>query len=340
MDKRSLLFTALALAVACRCAPALAEENGDHRVGAGIHEVADDELADMRGRYIVGDNTVLWFGVEMVSTWQTSNGQTLQSALTLAMNFSKNPNQPQVTFVPTVTIDTIGQVSGALPTPTASNASRSVQSAGLANVSGVTQSVQIAGDHNAAANVTSLNIQNGGSVPTPAANTSASASTPSSNTPPSSTVAAASPAANVVVTGSTVNASSSTASIVPGSGNTPSSNATQPAAPALANTTPSVVTTSTGTSTSNGRVASVGDASASSTYSNDSAQVTLSVKGQGTVSQWIRPGSLGQTIALTADNQVVTNQMIVSMVTQSISTTTSQLAHNLAQSLNLNHANR
>ena len=111
MDKRSLLFTALALAIVCRCGTTLANEAGDHPVGSGIHEVDDSELADMRGRYVVGDNTVVWFGVEMISSWQTNNGQTLQSALTLGLNFSKNPNQPQVTFVPTVTITTISNAA-------------------------------------------------------------------------------------------------------------------------------------------------------------------------------------------------------------------------------------
>ncbi|GLQ89119.1 hypothetical protein [Dyella flagellata] len=281
MEKRSILFAALLLPMACRCVPALAGESGEHPVAPGIHEVGDDQLAGMRGRYIVGDNTVLWFGVEMVSTWQTNNGQTLQSTLTLGLDFSKNPNQPQVTFVPTVTITT---VSNAPPVPAASSVSRSVQSAGIANVSGMTQSVQIAGDNNAAVNVTSLNIQNGSSAP------------------PSSP-----------------------------SGSAPSSNAT---ALTSTGTTP-VATTDTGTRTPDGRVASASDASASATHTHDSAQVNLSVDGLGSASQWIRPGSLGQTIALTADNQVVTNQMIVSMVTQSTNATTSQLAHNLAQSLHM-----
>jgi hypothetical protein len=260
MEKRSLLFIALALATGCRCTPLLAAENTNHRAD-GIHEVADEELATMRGRYIVGDNAVLWFGVEMVSTWQTSHGQALQSTLTLGMDFSKNAQQPKISFVPTVTI-----TNNALPDATASNISRHVLSAGLANVSGMMQSVQIAGDGNAASNVARLSIQS--SSAGASANTLANADQASS------------------------------------------------------------LSTSTG------------DASASSTYANDNAQVTVSVNGLGSASQWIRPGSLGQTIALTADNQIVTNQMIVSMVTQASGTSTSQLAHNLAQSLTMNHGNR
>lgn len=328
MDKRSLLFMALVLALASRCGSALADESDDRRPASGIHEVADDELADMRGRYVAGNNTVLWFGVEMISTWQSSNGQTLQSTLTVGMDFSKNPNQPQVKFVPTVTITTIGN---ALPaSTTASNISRSVQSAGLANVSGLTQSVQIAGDNNAASNVTSLDIQSAGSAPT-AGNSNAPAPASVSSPNPNSTPSTAS----VDVTGSTVNASSST-----GHSGSASAPPTSSGANVAINDTAPTVSTNTGTSTATGRTARVGDASASSTYANNSAEVALSINGQGSVSQWIRQGSLGQTIALTTDNQVATNQMIVTMVTQSVNASTSQLAHNLAQSLNLNRSNR
>jgi hypothetical protein len=339
MDKRSLLFTALALAMACRCAPALAEEGSDQHVAPGIHEVDDEELADMRGRYVAGDNTVVWFGVEMITTWQTNNGQTLQGTLTLSLDFSKNPNQPQVRFVPTVTIATI---SNATPAPASANVSRNVQSAGLANVSGMTQSVQIAGDNNAVANVTSLNIQQGGSAPTSAPSTGSNtlASTPSASASPGTGDTAPSTGTDLAVTGSTVTASSPSNSATPANSRTSSSNTVAATVAASTGNMPSAVTSDTGRSTPNGRVASVGDASASSTYDKDSAQLTLSVIGHGTASQWIRPGSVGQTIALTTDNQVVTNQMIVSMVTQSSSAASSQLAHSLAQSINFNRSNR
>ncbi len=327
MYKHSLLFTALALGTACRCAPLLANDAPasdatDQQTASGIHEVDDSELSTMRGRYVVGDNTVVWFGVEMISSWQTNTGQTLQSAMTIGMNFSKNPNQPQVTFVPTVTITT---ADAPLPTSTAqSNLSRSVQTGGIANVGGLAQSVQIAGDHNAASNVTSLNIQNGGNVPT---TTSSSTSSVTSNTSPSTSNSTPAPAnASVAVTSPTVNVSSSVTDLASNSGSGTSSN-TSPA-----------TSTNTGSNTPTGRTASTGDATASSTYSNNSAEVNLAVTGQGSVSQWIHTGSIGQTIALTTDNAVVTNQMIVNLVTQSINATSQLVAHNLAQSFNLSHS--
>lgn len=322
MEKRSLLFIALALALAGRCGTTLAGDTNDQRAASGIHEVADDELADMRGRYVIGDNTVLWFGVQMISTWQTSNGQTLRSTLTLGLDFSKNPNQPQVKFVPTVTISTLSNTP--LPSVAPSNVSRSVQSAGLANVSGLTQSVQIAGDHNAAGNVVSFNVQNAdASSPSPASDDNRIAA--AGTTTPSTT--------GLNVTGPSVNASAST-------GNSDAGNPASTEGPTSTAVNPATITTTTGSNGPNGRYASAGNASASSTYSNDSAAINLSVSGQGSVSQWIRQGSLGQTIALTADNQVATNQMIVSLVTQSVGGSTSQLAHSLAQSLNLNRTIR
>lgn len=295
MYKRSLIFTAVALAMACRCVPALANEmptseTTDQHLAPGLNEVGDDELSTMRGRYTVGDNTVVYFGVEMVSNWQTNTGQTLQSAVNLGMNFSKNANQPQVTFVPTVTITT---ADAPLPTSTiASTISRSVQSGGIANVGGLTQSVQLAGDRNAVSNITSLNIQNVGN-------------------------------------GSSGNSTSNAGAALDSSaaGNNDVASTDNSATPATA--------TNTGVNTATGRTATVGNATASSTYSNNAAEVDLSITGQGNVSQWIHAGSLGQTIALTTDNQVVTNQMIVSLVTQSVASTTSQIARNLAQSVNL-----
>jgi hypothetical protein len=296
MYKRSLIFTAVALAMAFRCMPALANEmptkdTTDQHIAPGLSEVGDDELADMRGRYTVGDNTVVYFGVQMISTWQTNTGQTLQSAVNLGMNFSKNPNQPQVTFVPTVTITT---ADAPLPTSTTpSTISRSIQTGGIANVGGLTQSVQLAGDRNAVGNITSLNIQN---------------------------------------IGNGGNGSSNGSAMLDSSTGSPSSN--DGSASTDGSSTPSF-TTNNGVSTANGRTATVGNATASSTYANNAADVDLSITGQGNVSQWIHSGSLGQTIALTTDNQVVTNQMIVSLVTQSVTSTTSQIARNLTQSMNL-----
>jgi hypothetical protein len=322
MYKRSLIFAAVALVLGGSCASAIANDTDSNHLGAGIHDVTDQELSTMRGRFTVGDNTVVWFGVEMISTFQTNTGQTVQGTLTLGMNFSKNPNNPQVTFVPTVTITTPDA-----PLPTASTVqslvSRSVQSGGIANVGGLVQSVQVAGDNNATANVTSLNIQSGGSAPTVSTTSNTSTSSTTSSGPSTST-------ATVAASGSMANVNSSTTTVTPSNSNNANTTAST--------NTPTGSSTSTGDSTSNGRTATVGGSTVSSTYSGDSAEVTTSVAGEGSTSQWIHAGSLGQTIALTTDNAIVTNQMIVNLVTQQLSST-EQLAHSLTQSLNLAHLN-
>lgn len=328
MYKHSLIFVAIALVMSCRCASALANDTNANRLGAGIHDVTDEELSTMRGRYTVGDNTVVWFGVEMISTFETRTGQVVQGTMTLGMNFSKNPNSPQVTFVPTVTITTPNA-----PLPAASTVqslvSRSVQSGGIANVGGLVQSVQVAGDNNATANVTSLNIQSGGNAPSTSTTSSTSTTTTPSNAPSSTSASTAS----INTSGPMANTSSSTTNITPTSdGNTTASTGNTPAN----NTSGS--TTNTGTNIPTGRSATSGGASVSSTYSNNSAEITTTVAGQGSASQWIHAGSLGQTIALTTDNAIVTNQMIVNLVTQQMGST-AQLAHTLAQSINLNHLN-
>lgn len=318
MYKRSLIFAAVALVLGGRCACVLADDTTSSHLGAGIHDVTDPELATMRGRYTVGDNTVVWFGVQMISTFQTNAGQTIQGTMTLGMNFSKNPNNPQVSFVPTVTITTPNA-----PLPTASTVqsmvSRSVQSGGLANVGGLVQSVQVAGDNNAVGNLTSLNIQSGGSAPNVSTSGNSSTSIGSSSSPAST--------ASISANGSMANVNSSTTIITPGSGSNTASTNTMPGS-----------TTNNGIGTSNGRTATVGNASVSSTYSDDNADVTTSVAGEGSASQWIRNGSLGQTIALTTDNAIVTNQMIVNLVTQQLGSA-AQLSHTLAQSLNLSRVN-
>ena len=65
------LVAATSLPVA---APASASDTEAPQRSA-LYEIPDSELGAMRGRYIVGDNRVAWFGVTMVSDWATASGQ-------------------------------------------------------------------------------------------------------------------------------------------------------------------------------------------------------------------------------------------------------------------------
>lgn len=124
--------------------------------GTGLTAIPDSELAQMRGRYTVGNNAVAWFGVSMVSTWRTASGQTLKGTMTLAMDFSKSATAPTISFVPTVTI-----TAADAPMPATGDVVRSVDASGLANVSGMSQSVQVAGDANLAHNLVQLDVHDG-----------------------------------------------------------------------------------------------------------------------------------------------------------------------------------
>src|SRR5690554_3693854 len=153
MNAVHAMCRALLLGGLLSSAPALAQQ-APASSGNGLTEIPDAELGLMRGRFAVGDNQVLWFGVSMISSWQTTGGQLLQGRLDIGFDFSNG--DPVVSFTPNVVLT---DEHAPMPVP---SGQRSVDSAGLANVSGLVQGVQVAGDGNAASNVTSLTLREGG----------------------------------------------------------------------------------------------------------------------------------------------------------------------------------
>ena len=82
MNGKRTLCIAIGLATAPVALPALADvqeqqpaPGAQAPAHAGLTELTDEEMGDMRGRYTVDQNTVAWFGVTMVSTWQNEAGQ-------------------------------------------------------------------------------------------------------------------------------------------------------------------------------------------------------------------------------------------------------------------------
>ena len=134
---------------------------------SGMTEIGDAELAQMRGRWTPpgSTSTVAYFGVTMTSNWNTSGGQQLASSMTLGMNFDAGGNL-QMTFQPTVTI--VQNVPTTTTGSTRDTVQRTIDSSGLANVSGLVQGVQIAGDRNLADNVTSVVVSTEGDAGTQA----------------------------------------------------------------------------------------------------------------------------------------------------------------------------
>lgn len=217
--------------------------------GKGLHEIPDSELNLMRGRYTVGGNAVAWFGVTMISVWQAANGQRLQGGLTLGMDFSKG-RVPTVSFTPSVSIT-------AADAPLPGTGARSIDGSGLGNVSGLVQSVQVAGDGNTASNVLHLDVRDDGIVPEQQGGVGGDARL------------------------------------------------------------------------------QVGDASAMAGFDGNAAQLELRVDGQGAVRQWLRNGSVGQSIQLMADGQQAGNRLQVDLVRQSL-VDDRTLAQNVAQAISLN----
>lgn len=238
------LLAALAALAVFAALPATAEEA--RPTARGLHEIPDGELDLMRGRYIVGDNKVLWFGVSMITSWQTQGGQSVQGALKIGMDFRNGA--PTISFTPHVSVGLAD--ADAVPV-----GARSIDSAGLNNVSGLVQSVQVAGDGNVAGNATSLIVRDG-DVPT--------------------------------ATGGGANA-----------------------------------------------VAANGAASASAQMDAQGARLLVGVAGQGSAEQWVRAGSVGQSIRISGDGQQVSNRLQLELVRQAAPTNV-MLMNSVAQAITLN----
>ncbi len=133
--------------------PALPLQAAEAAPGRGLQEIPDPELNLMRGRYTVGGNAVAWFGVTMASQWQAGNGSVLQGVLTLGMDF-RGAGGPKLSFQPSVRV-----TAADAPLPQAQG--RHIDSSGLANASGLVQSVQVAGDGNVARNAATLVVRDG-----------------------------------------------------------------------------------------------------------------------------------------------------------------------------------
>lgn len=247
MNARHATCRALLLGGLLCSVPALAQQAPAAAPGKGLTEIPDPELGLMRGRFAVGDNQVLWFGVSMISSWQTTGGQLLQGRLDIGFDFSNG--DPVVSFTPNVVLT---DEHAPMPVP---GGQRHVDSAGLANVNGLVQGVQVAGDGNAASNVTSLTVRDG-DVPAMAGGGSGAASL-------------------------------------------------------------------SGVS---------GAASADVDFDDNGARVLLQVAGHGAAEQWIRAGSMGQSIRLQSDGQSVSNRLHLDLVRQSLPAT-AMLNQNVAQAL-------
>jgi hypothetical protein len=155
---------ALALLLSAIQPAARASEEASPSV-ANAPEVSDDLLAGVRGRFVAA-NGVVRFGVQMITTWQTDTGNTYRASGTLSVGLE---GKPQVQFVPQLSVS---ETAGATAPSVERNSVRG--GASLSGVSGVVQSIQVAGDGNQIRNDAVVSIStNASNMPSTAGGTAA-----------------------------------------------------------------------------------------------------------------------------------------------------------------------
>lgn len=149
---RSVIGVALTGLLLCGSGSALADTQVYHQDRKGaIVALTDPQLAVMRGRFVAGNHRILYFGVEMVSQWQTGSGGL---AAGMSLGIDRRQGQPVVRFQPTVTI-------AGTPTATADE-HRIVQDSSAHDSRGVRQQIQVAGNDNRATNAFHVDVQSYG----------------------------------------------------------------------------------------------------------------------------------------------------------------------------------
>lgn len=119
---------------------------------AGAQPVSDAQMSCMRGGYI-GPGGIVNFGVSMISAWATPGGELLTAAATANVDLNHD-GRPTLSFVPNLTITKIA--SGA-PAQAASGTLLATGS-GILNVTGVGQSIQVAGSSDSISNDAAISI--------------------------------------------------------------------------------------------------------------------------------------------------------------------------------------
>ncbi|MBM0280296.1 hypothetical protein SAMN03159489_02984 [Pseudomonas sp. NFPP07] len=111
-------------------------------------EIKDQELSELRGRYVM-PGRIISFGIVMSSTWRNASGDLIGATTTMQIQ--------QSTIKPEFYVSTITESgNGSTPTQGSGNV---IGGAGLATTQGVTQSVRAAGDGNSAYNNVSIDVK-------------------------------------------------------------------------------------------------------------------------------------------------------------------------------------
>ena len=121
-------------------------------VFANAQELTDDVLGETRGKFVSGGQ-IMTFGVQMVTEWVTSSGEVINASGRLAISMEQG--QPRVSFEPVINVHQV-QVNQIA----ASQGSNVVSgSKGLDSVTGVVQSIQVAGNANGIGNSIAVSVK-------------------------------------------------------------------------------------------------------------------------------------------------------------------------------------
>jgi hypothetical protein len=148
MPREQQMKTSYWLAAACLVA-ALPAHAGFNPI-----EIQDDELSQLRGRYVM-PGRIISFGIVMSSTWRNASGDVIGASTSLQVQ--------QSTVKPQFYVTTFSQTgNGSTPTTGTGNV---VGGAGLGTTQGITQTVRAAGDGNSAYNDIAINVTEGNHAP-------------------------------------------------------------------------------------------------------------------------------------------------------------------------------
>lgn len=141
-------------AMLCCSMPTLVHANDipEMSVFANAYELPDSVLGETRGKF-VSAGQIMNFGVQMVTEWITASGEVINATGNLAINMSGG--SPVASFQPVISVH---QVS---PTSYTGSGTNNIVSGGegLNNVTGVVQSIQVAGNANGIGNGIGISVK-------------------------------------------------------------------------------------------------------------------------------------------------------------------------------------
>lgn len=119
-------------------------------------ELKDQELANLRGRYVL-PGRIVSFGIVMTSTWQNANGEVIGA--TSSMQIQQNTIKPQFY------VSMINEKGNGSSQPQNPGTGTVTGGGGLNTTQGVTQAVRAAGDYNTVYNNVDINVSKGNEAP-------------------------------------------------------------------------------------------------------------------------------------------------------------------------------